>query len=135
MERIIGAKLSQIKNESGHGFEIPRGSSNLNEECHQEYNEDDLDTVLEVEASSLTVTVSNPSEPESAILSFSSAEGTPIRAWCHYSRVWLRDRPLCALTQDWDSIAEDVSNSVTIKASRVTDCQDFDYQVIYELEC
>ena len=131
IERIIGAKLSQIKNDSGHGFEIPRGSCNFNEECHQESNEDDLDTVFEVEASSLTVTVSNPSDAESAILSFSSAEGARIRALCHYSRVWLRDRALCAFLQDWDRIAEEVSNSVTIKASRVTNCQDFDYQVIY----
>ena len=131
IERIIGAKLSQIKNDSGHGFEIPRGSCNSNEECHQESNEDDLDTVFEVVASSLTVTVSNPSDAESAILSFSSAEGAQVRALCHYSRVWLRDRPLCAFIQDWERIAEEVSNSVTIKASRVTNCQDFDYQVIY----
>ena len=130
MERIIGAKLSQIKNESVNGFEIPRANCNLNEECHQESNEIDLDTVFEVEMASLTVAVPNPSEPESAILSFSTSEGLNTRVLCHYSRVWLLDRPLCALTQDWNSIGEDASNSVTIKASRVDDCEDFDYQVI-----
>ena len=128
MERIIGAKLSQIKNESVNGFEIPRGSFNLNEECHQETSDNDLEVVLEVVMSSLTVTVPNPSEPESAILSFSS-EGALVRALCHYSRVWLQDRPMCALTQDWNSITGDPSTSVTIKALRVADCQDFDYQV------
>ena len=130
MERIIGAKLSQIKNESVNGFEMAKGPSNLNEECHQEPNENDLDVVIEVEMSSLTVTVVNPAEPESAILSFCSSDGSQVRALCHFTRVWLWDRPLCALTQDWDSIVEDASNSVTIKASKVTDCQDFDYQVI-----
>ena len=129
IERIIGAKLSQIKNESVNGFEIPRGSYNLNEECHQETSDNDLEVALEVVMSSLTVDVLNPSEPESAILSFSTAEGALVRALCHYSRVWLQDRPMCALTQDWNNIAGDPSNSVTIKALRVADSQDFDYQV------
>ena len=72
MERIIGVKLSQIKNESVRADETPAES--FTEECQA----NDLDSDLELETSSLTVHVPNPSAPESAILMFSAEAGVNI---------------------------------------------------------
>ena len=57
------------------------------------------------------------------------SQGVPVRALCHYTRVMLGDRPMNPLTQDWDSITQ--SSSITLKASRVAECFNFDYQVTF----
>ena len=56
-----------------------------------------------------------------------------MRALCHYTRVMLGDRPMSPLTQDWDSITQ--SSSITLKASRVAECFNFDYQVNFYFWC